>query len=165
MGESAYVVLRWVHILCGSAWFGEVVVINFVLIPVVNKLDLQTRRAFIKNVFPRIFRLASILAATTVIAGALLMWHYVGGDLRLLLKSRWGHGILVGGTLGTLLTLFHFFMEERLAKKIGIGADGSSPDADAALEDVHTKLKIVPRLGLAVITTIMISMMFAVRSA
>jgi uncharacterized membrane protein len=26
-------ILRWIHVLAGAAWLGEVVVINFVLVP------------------------------------------------------------------------------------------------------------------------------------
>ncbi len=138
--------------------------INFVLIPVLGRLDLETRRKFIGNVFPRIFKLASSLSATTVTLGLITVWNLTGGDLGRLTESRWGYGILLGGTLGITLTLFHFFLEKRLARKIGIGCDGSSEQADAALMDVHAKLKVVPRLGLVVITTIVLSMMFAVRS-
>ncbi|MCA9664188.1 MAG: hypothetical protein KC503_01330 [Myxococcales bacterium] len=153
--------IRWIHVIAGSAWFGEVIVINFILIPVLGRLDMQSRRAFLANVFPRVFRVASVLSATTVIAGFALLWHYTGGNLaRLLHSGRWGIAILVGGSLGTLLTLFHFFMENRMAKKIGLGPCGP---ADDAVVDIHAKLKVVPRLGLLVISSIFFSMMYAVR--
>jgi len=155
--------IRWVHVLAAAAWLGEVVVINFVLIPALGRFDLSTRRRFLTNVFPRIFRLASVLSATTVAAGLFLVLHRTGGDPALLTESRWGVGILIGGSMGILLTLFHFFMENRLAKRIGVGCMEEPSDAD--LEDVHTKLKIVPRVGLAVITTIALLMMYAARGA
>ena len=33
---TAYLILRWVHVVAAAAWFGEVVTINFVLVPAVN---------------------------------------------------------------------------------------------------------------------------------
>ena len=30
---TLFTVLRWVHVLAGAAWFGEVVVVNLVLVP------------------------------------------------------------------------------------------------------------------------------------
>lgn len=78
----------------------------------------------------------------------------------MLTAGRWGLSILVGGGMGLALTLFHFFMEDRLARRIGIGRTDTS---DAVLADVHVKLKIVPRVGLTIIGTIFFLMMFAVR--
>jgi hypothetical protein len=68
--------------------------------------------------------------------------------------------ILLGGGLGLLLTLFHFFMENHLARRIGVGCPDLSSEQ---VEEVHSKLKIVPRVGLGVISTIFILMLSAVR--
>lgn len=152
--------IRWLHVFSATAWFGEVVVINLVLIPVLGKVDLETKRKFVGTVFPRLFTLASFLSATAVITGGITFYNLLDGDYGRLTDSRWGLAILVGGSMAITLTLFHFFMENRLAKMIGIGCDGK---ADDVLNDVHLRLKIVPRVGLLVIGTIVFSMMFAVR--
>src|SRR5690606_15281669 len=152
--------IRWLHVLCASAWLGEVVTINFVLVPALSGRAGAARREFLASVFPKVFRLASVLAGTTAVTGALLLYISTGGDLSVLTRSRWGLSLLAGGTLGLSLTSFHFFMEHRLARRGGIGRPETT---DEALADVHTKLKIVPRVGLAVITTIYFLMMFAVR--
>lgn len=153
--------VRWIHVLSGSVWVGEVAVINFILIPVLGKLDVDERRRFLTTVFPRVFKMASVLSATAVVSGLMLVTMITNGDFGMLLEGRWGHAILFGGTLGTLLTVFHFFMENRLAKKIGVGCE--YVPSDDQLADVHNKLKVVPRGGMLVITTIFFSMMYAVR--
>jgi uncharacterized membrane protein len=153
--------IRWIHVLSGSIWLGEVAVINFILIPVLGKLDVEHRRQFLTTVFPRVFRMASVLSATSVVSGLMLITMITDGNFAQLLEGRWGHAILFGGTLGTLLTVFHFFMENRLAKKIGVGCEHLP--SDAQLTDVHAKLKVVPRAGMLVISTIFLSMMYAVR--
>ena len=65
-------ILRAIHILAGTAWLGEVVVVNFVLIPVLARLEPDKRGWFLSAVFPRIFQLASVLSLTTILAGASL---------------------------------------------------------------------------------------------
>jgi len=157
-----YLFARWIHVLAASAWFGEVVAINFILIPTLSRYEGAERKSFLNSVFPRVFRMASILSATAAVTGAFLLYHHTGFDLAGLTASRWGRFILVGGALGLVLTLFHFFMENQLARRVGVGC----PDISAEqVEDVHGKLKIVPRIGLVVISTIFVVMMTAVRGA
>jgi uncharacterized membrane protein len=160
MSPDLYPYVRWIHVLAASAWFGEVVAINFILIPSLSSYEGDARKSFLNNVFPRVFRMASVLSAGVAATGALLLHHHVGFHLSRLGESHWGHMILVGGTMGLLLTLFHFFMENHLARRVGVGC----PDISAAqVEDVHAKLTIVPRIGLVVISTIFVVMMTAVR--
>ena len=160
MPSDLYIVVRWVHVLAAAAWYGEVVVINFILIPTLSGHSGAERKDFVNAVFPRVFRMASILSGTVAVSGGVLLYHHTGGDLRILLENPWGKFILVGGALGLLLTLFHFFMENRLARKISMG----DPDLPKeAVEDLHLKLRLVPRLGFVVLTTIFVLMMIAVR--
>lgn len=51
---------------------------------------------------------------------------------------------------------FSFFIENLLARKVGIGDPNLSQDA---VEDVHIKLKLIPRLGMVVISIIFMLMM------
>jgi uncharacterized membrane protein len=155
--EEIYPIIRAIHVLSGSLWIGEVVVINFILIPVLSKYRGETKKQFLISVFPRIFNLASVLSATASITGVYLIYYVTQGNLSRLTQGRWGISILIGGCLGILLTLFHFFMENRLARKIGLGKQGDHEK----LEDVHLKLKIIPRLGLIVILSIFLLMINA----
>jgi uncharacterized membrane protein len=159
MTLEMFTLVRWLHVLCGSAWFGEVVVINFVLIPTLSKYHGAARKDFLNTVFPKLFSLASILAGTTAVTGAILLYHFIGFNLTELgNRGTWGWSILVAGTLGLILTLFHFFIENLLAKKIGVGDPNISTET---VEDVHLKLKIIPRLGMLVITVIFLLMLNA----
>ena len=171
--EDILIYIRWVHLISATSWYGEVVVINFILIPVASRLEGTLRSVYITTLFPRIFRLASVLSLTAVSTGLVLLYFRVNGNFLILLDSLAGRALAIGATLGILLTLFHFFMENRMAEKIGIvirsgkPATNTNADHNAAggthLEDIHTRLKIVPRIGLLVITTIFICMMIGVR--
>ena len=152
--------IRWIHIVAGTSWLGEVVTINFVLVPAIGRLGVEHRRRFMVAVFPRIFRLASVLSVLAVVSGLLIAVAMSDGDLSVFLKGRWGRFILVGGSLGGLLTLFHFFLENRVGR-ILVPLRGEATDAD--IEFVYRRLKIIPRVGLVVITAIVVSMMYAAR--
>jgi len=157
--ENYISIIRALHVLSGSLWIGEVVVINFILIPFLSSLQGDYKKNFLVNLFPKLFNLASILSATSAVTGLLMVWLISDGQWLRLTQGRWGLSILIGGSLGLLLTLFHFFMENRLAHKIGLGKNGD----DHQINDVHLKLKIVPRLGLLVITSIFLLMMNGAR--
>jgi uncharacterized membrane protein len=160
MPPDLYIYVRWIHVLAASAWFGEVVAINFILIPSLSSHEGSSRKEFLNLVFPKVFRMASILSFTAAVTGALLLYHHTHFDLFSLGDTLWGRMVFIGGTLGLLLTLFHFFLENQLARKVGVGCPDISSEQ---VEDVHGKLQIVPRIGLVVITTIYVSMMVAVR--
>ena len=145
--------------MAGIAWFGEVVVINFVLIPTVKKYEGEAKKQFVNNLFPKVFRLASVLSAITAITGVILLYDHVGFEIGELFEmGTWGISIFIGGLLGAILTNFHFFIENNMAKKVGVGNPNIEQEA---VEDVHLKLKLIPRLGLVVITTIVFMMLNA----
>lgn len=157
---SGFVALRWLHVGAGAAWFGEVVTINLVLVPAVLAMSATDQTATLAKLFPRLFRLASFLSATAVAAGlGLLFIRYQGhwGDL---IHTGPGRTLLLGATLASALTAFHFVLEPRLDGMICTAADN---DDFELTQQVLTALKIVPRVGLGVITGIVILMMIAAR--
>lgn len=153
-------IIRWVHIISGVAWVGEVITINFVLLPALKKMDKSVRGKFIRQVFPRVFHLASILSLTAIISGATMSYLITGWqNLAELFFTRWGAGIMIGGSLALLLTLFHFFVESRL-EPIAIKADD---DSEVDVEKIIRVLNVVPKIGLAILFLIVLLMMYAAR--
>ena len=154
-------VVRWIHVLAGAAWLGEVITINFVLIPIVIRTNNSERRRFIKAVFPLVFRLASVLALIAIAAGAVLNYQITGWrDLGEYFGTPRGLAILAGGILGLVLTLFHFTLERRLEPLIeGLDIDSGVEDE----EKILSRLRIIPRVGLGVILLIFVLMMYGAR--
>jgi len=153
-------IIRWIHIATGAAWLGEVVAVNFVLVPILLRATRERQRWMLATIFPRIFHLASWLAVPAIVFGALLNlsmtdWRV---DWDLLLTTRWGLSILIGGTLGLVLTLFHFVVESRLE-----GVVTNSAATDEALDGVMGRLTVIPRVGLVVLVLVFGSMMYAAR--
>ena len=124
-------------------------------------MSLDERRRFITRIFPRVFRLASILSVTTIAAGLIMNYMMTGWhQLDLYLASPRGFAIFVGGLLGLLLSVFHFFVEGRLESRV------SSLEKDSREEEIESitrYLRIIPRLGLGVMFVIFVLMMFGAR--
>ena len=152
-------IIRWIHILAGAAWLGAVVMVVFVLVPSVQRLEEPDRGRMAAVVFPRVFRLASVLSVTVVAAGVALYLERFGWrlELRPLVSSRWGWSILIGGSLAVILTVFHFVAEGRLAPLVRRATD--SPIERRVL----TVLRIAPRVGLGILVTTTILMAYAAR--
>ena len=153
-------VARWFHVGAGGAWFGEVLVVVFILVPIVRRATPDRRSWFLATVFTRVFRLASVLSATAVVTGGLLWlstndWHL---NLDRLVSERWGLSILVGGALGLGLTLFHFVAERKLEPMAVRAGSGGIDD-----EVLVRRLTIIPRVGLGILVVILGSMMYAAR--
>lgn len=152
--------IRWLHVLSAASWFGEVITINFVLVPALAKLSELERSHFIAAVFPRIFRLASVLSLSTVTSGAGLFLLRFGTDWRAVWHTQFSAALAIGAVLGLLLTTFHFVIEPRLSKLIyAAKADGNL----AATELIHARLRVIPRAGLGVLTAIVLFMMVGAR--
>jgi uncharacterized membrane protein len=152
--------IRWFHILAGAAWLGEVVMINVVLVPTLSRLEPAVRGRVMAVALPRVFRLASVLSAVTVLTGFLLFVRMTGGQLEVLVASRWGRSILVGGALGLALTLFHFVAERRFEPALA-GVRGN-PGGDET-ELVLQRMRVIPRVGLGVLLITFVLMMYAAR--
>ncbi len=152
-------IIRWVHILAGAIWLGAVVMVVFVIVPSLLKLAEPERGTFAKTVFPGVFRLASIASLTVIAAGIALYFERFDWSIQLspLVTGRWGWSILIGSVLAVLLTLFHFFAEERLAPHVrGAGEVPVSPRVLAIL-------RFAPRVGLTILVTVTILMAYAAR--
>ncbi len=157
-------ILRWIHVLAGAAWLGEVVVVNVILVPALARMEPEKRGWFLSAIFPRIFRLASALSLTTILAGAALNLSLNGWRLDVaivrLTTSQWGWSILIGGLLGLGLMLFHFIAEHRLEPHVLTAYQETDEEA---FQQVLRRLRLIPGVGLAVLILTILLMMIAVR--
>jgi len=151
--------LRGVHVLAGASWLGEVVVINFVLVPVAARLDGAARLRFLGAVFPRVFRVASVMTATVAVTGLLQLWWRYWGRFGVLASSRHGVALLAGAFLAGVLITFHFLAEPRLE---GLIAEAEA-NPDAGVDDgIIALLQLIPRIGLAVLVVSLLAMVYAI---
>ncbi len=159
MPIDPHVFLRWIHILAGAAWFGEVLVIN-ILVTGLRSADPSEHDHIYRHLLPRLFKLATVLSLTAVLSGTLMVHFHLGGDWsQLLSTNRWSVAILLGGGLAWAVTIFHLFVERIVARHTGFDPEQS----ETAMGRMHVALAIIPRIALVVLTVIMVSMMVAAR--
>lgn len=142
-------------------WLGEVMTINFVLLPALFRADAKDQMTLLNTVFPYVFRLATVLGGTAVLSGLTLVLLYTGFNLSPLIYSRWGWLLLTGGTLGTSLYTFHLFQESGMERSLAAHMAFAVADNDRkAMTALLRKLAIFPRAGMIVLL-IIVSLMIA----
>ena len=113
---------------------------------------------FLGDVFPRVFRLASILTLAVLTTGLLQLYDKYNVYWLLMLKSDRGIALAIGASMATLLILFHFFLEPRAGDLI----HGAQAKPDQGLEEkVVWILQLVPRIGLAIVIIVAMLMMYS----
>lgn len=143
--------VRLAHVVAGVAWIGEVATVAFVLFPALRRADAAGARVLLDGVFPRVFRLATVLGGTAVLTGLVLLLFGPGG-LERALTTAWGTRVLAGGILGATLFGFHLLLEPRLERRLRARADEGGGTAEGDDVDVRILL-IAPRVGLLVLLT------------
>lgn len=161
MPEFLFVV-RFVHVVAGLCWLGEVLTVNLVLLPALGRADAALRARMLAVILPLVFRLATLLGGVAVISGAVLLWTMSGGDLTRLVDTEWGRRILIGGLLGGPLFLFHLFQESRWEGSLAqrLMAMGDDP---AQSDRVLRHLRVIPRIGLGILVLSVLFMSAAAR--
>ena len=160
MAEFA-IIFRWLHVLSGAAWFGEVLLIVFVLVPSVGRLASTARAPYVTTVFPSIFRVASVTVALVLLSGLGLNYSLTGWqDIWGYIQSPRGIYVTIGGLLGLLLGLFHFVVEGKIEKRVLTLVDKVEGDE---LKKVMRYLRLIPRAGLVILVVVFMSMMIAAR--
>jgi len=156
--------LRLVHVVAGVGWAGEVLTVNFVLLPALFKANANERVALLQTAFPSVFRLATALGGVAIASGlGLLLWH-TQLDFGRLVTTIWGWRILAGGTLGGALYAFHLFQESVAERSLaGHLVFLTEQDDPRAAEPLLRHLAIFPRAGLVVLLVVIGMMSAAAR--
>lgn len=156
-------VVRLVHVISGVGWLGEVITINFVLLPALFHARADDRNVLLTTVFPYIFRLATVLGGLAIASGlGLVLWN-TRMDLTLLVTTSWGWRILIGGIIGLVVYVFHLVeesgAERSLAAELVFLRDSDDPEAARKL--LH-HLAIFPRVGMLILMVVVGLMVAAV---
>jgi hypothetical protein len=133
--------------------------INFIIIPVFPKLSSSTQYEILGNVFPRIFKTATIFGFFTVGLG----WFYAldvyaNWDLSYFTSSFINTLFLIGISAVTLLYLFHLFLERNEINLISNIATGRIKYEDDKVQTLIKHLMRIPRIGFLIQTTAIVLM-------
>lgn len=155
---SLFGIIRTLHVLSASIWLGMVVVMNYGLMPSVTKKLTQIDVDILKPIFKKVTNLVSISAASTFITGGIILWIQTKFNVLEMLNSTRGTLIFIAGSVGFVVTVFHFFAENKLEKYL----INRLPNKDELLVG-YKGIEYIPKLGLIIVTSIFITMLIAVR--
>ena len=147
--EATAITLGVIALVALAAWIGEVVTLNFIIVPGINALDEAGRAAFIGRYLPRFFWMATVLALTTVLSGlgAGLIVAY-GPEIPHAVPAGGSPEVLIASILIAVLACFHLVAQSRLRPIVESFAGTPDPEK---VGFVTRFLGIVPRIGLVVI--------------
>ncbi len=155
---SLFGIIRNIHVLSASIWLGMVVVMNYGLMPSVAKKITQLDVDILKPIFKNVTNLVSLSAASTFITGGIIIWIQTEFYFLGMLNSTRGTLILIAGSVGFLVTIFHFFAETKVENYLR----SRSHNNDELLVG-YKGIEFIPKIGLVVVSAIFITMLIAVR--
>jgi len=155
---------QWLHILLGILWFGNTLVLTFVIIPVLNQLPIPQQREFGRLLGERAAPLFTVVGPAVIVLG-FVRGTFLGSIHRLddVFVNSYGVTWLVALITASLVFVGgKVVLEPALARMntAPLNADGSpSPQLLAAVGRVKL-ISLVELLGFLVIFTCMILMRF-----
>ncbi len=155
---SVFVFIRNLHLLSAAIWLGMVVVMNFGLMPSVSKKLTQVDVDILKPIFKNVTKLVSISAFSTFVTGGILLWIQTKFHVSEMFESIRGTLLFIAGTVGFIVTIFHFFAESSVEKYL----KSRLPNQEELLVG-YKGIEYIPRIGLVIVSAIFITMLIAVR--
>lgn len=140
MGELSGLLIRVIHIFCGTFWLGAALMLAGFIEPAVDALGPEGGKFIQRMVGPGRFGLfMTVAAALTALSGLLMLWLQSGGDLGTWLESGYGITIVVGSVVGFIALIWGLSVNAptaaRLARLGGeLQAAGAPPGADQMAE-------------------------------
>lgn len=153
--------LRWLHELAAISWFGEVFFITHIILPMLGKMPDSEKAPLMLSLFPRVFRMATVSAGVTIVAGAGTALMMVNLDVSLFLGTGWGLLILIGGLIGLFMFLLHLTVERVELRALRDVRLESRRDFPPELATLYSRLRILPRVGFTLLTIALILMIYA----
>ncbi len=154
---SLFAILRNLHVLSAAVWLGMVVVMNFGLMPFVAKKLTQNEVNTLKPIFGKVKKIISISALVTFLTGGGVLSIQTKFNVVNMLESTRGTLIFIAGSIGFIITIFHFFVEDKVEDFLR-----SKLPKDELLVG-YKGMAFIPVVGLIIVSGIFITMLIAVR--
>ena len=153
--DAYMAVLRIIHIIAGSFWFGASVVFAFFVEPTAKALGPQAA-PFMAHVAGKL-KLPIVIAVTSIvniIAGLLLYWRASGGLESEWVKSAQGTAFTIGGLAAMVAWVIGFTVSRPTIDKMNaVGQRLAAGDATAGPEMavLAHRMRLAGRIGVALL--------------
>jgi len=118
MADILALVVRYLHIFSAILWIGALGFSVMVLRRVMPRLEMPTRKAFLRQLIPVVIRFIPVSAVLTIAFGAILYLVIGNFDPSVLWGSDWGLAILLALVLALALFAFGMLVVIRASRKI-----------------------------------------------
>lgn len=112
------IVVLWAHVLAAILWIGAMGFSVLVLSKVIPRLGMPTRREFLRQFLPGVFRFVPITAIATIVLGTILYLYQGNFDPAVLWGGTWGLLILASLVLTLALFVFGIAVVTRASRKL-----------------------------------------------
>lgn len=118
MADVLTLVVRYLHIVSAILWIGALGFSVMVLRQVIGRLEMPTRKAFLRQMIPAVVRFIPLSAVLTIAFGAILYLVLGNFEPAVLWGSDWGMVILLALVLTLALFAFGILVVIRASHKI-----------------------------------------------
>lgn len=168
MSPFLVILLRVLHIACGAAWFGAMIVVTFFLMPSIGAAG-PAGGAVMKQMVDRKYpEVVMALMGITVLSGIALMWWSSAGFSPQWMASGFGKTLSFGGALAIVSAVYGVIVARptamRMAKIAGeMQSPGAqSPELAAEMKKLQAKMVLSTRI-VALGLTVAVAAMAAAR--
>lgn len=154
-------VLRLVHIFAGIIWGGGALIMEFFIGRSVAATG-ESGREFAQHLMTklRMHNFMTVMAVSTVLAGALLYWHDSEGFSSAWMKSSTGIGFGIGAIFGLIAFVSGAIFGASNAKLAQVGAQIQGKPTDEQLSHVQALQKRIKTVSPIHVYSMVLSMVF-----
>ena len=102
MSTIAFLALRATHVLCAAVWIGSTAYISLLLTPAVEDAGPAGGQIMMRLDRRGLHTYMAIVAVTTIVSGAYLLWRFTGGFDPGVVGTHAGIAFGIGGVCGVL---------------------------------------------------------------
>jgi len=154
-------VLRLIHIFAGIIWGGGALIMEFFIGRSVAATG-ESGKEFAQHLMTRLrmHNFMTVMAVSTVFAGALLYWHDSGGFTSDWMKLSTGIGFTIGAVFGLIALVFGAIFGASNAQLAQVGAQIQGKPTDEQLPQVQALQKRIKTVSPIHVYSMILAMIF-----
>ena len=154
--------LAWLHVVSAIGWLGGGIMFGFVIAPALSKLSPSSSGEFFVKIGPRIAVFFQVIAGTTILFGALLLYN-LGGFGLLTPSNTYGIELMIGVTFALIaFVVSEFFGVPPLLKAVRLIREMQSSERHEPPADLPRTLRIAALTATLTVALLILTSIFMV---
>jgi uncharacterized membrane protein len=154
--------LAWLHVISAIAWLGGGIMFGFVIAPTLSKFSPPASGEFLVKVGPRVARFFQVIAGTTILFGALLLYN-LGGFGLLTPSNTYGIELTIGVTFALIaFVVSEFFGVPPLLKAVRLIREMQSAGRHEPPAELPKALRVAAATATLTVVLLILTSVFMV---